>query len=124
MLHKCANSSCRAQFRYLNQGRLFEVEIQYSESPSGDQCKRCNDKRQIMWCWLCNLCEASNTLRFDPGRGLVTVSSLGDSACAVATTISQLSPKAAASIARVLIRTLDLDWKTLGQTGRHHRTNC
>jgi len=26
MLHKCANSSCRAQFRYLNQGRLFELK--------------------------------------------------------------------------------------------------
>ena len=29
MLHKCANPVWCAQFRYLHQGKLFEVEVQY-----------------------------------------------------------------------------------------------
>ncbi len=36
MLHKCANPVCCAQFRYLHQGKLFELEIQYVESTLGD----------------------------------------------------------------------------------------
>ena len=40
VLQKCANPVCDAQFRYLDQGQLFEVEIQYSQSP------RPNDPRE------------------------------------------------------------------------------
>ena len=36
MLHKCANPVCSAQFLYLPQGRLFEVEIQPFERFSID----------------------------------------------------------------------------------------
>ena len=48
MLHKCANPVCCAQFRYLNQGKLFEVEIQYVESTLGDgQGKLGNGKGHV-----------------------------------------------------------------------------
>jgi hypothetical protein len=118
MLHKCANPVCPVQFRFLNQGKLFEIEIQYLESPSGDQCKRCNDKRQFAWYWLCNLCEVGNTLRFDSARGLVTISSLAGSKC-METTISEITPKAVAGISQVLIRPIGQDWKTSVRREEH-----
>ena len=34
MLHKCANPACDARFRYLRQGRLFEVETHYRDGAS------------------------------------------------------------------------------------------
>ena len=54
---------------------------------------------------------ALHTLRCDStdGGGLVMVSSLGGSEEALTTAIPQSSPKAAAGIARVLIRPLELD---------------
>ncbi len=110
VLHKCANPVCCAQFRYLHQGKLFELEIQYVESTLGDaQGKLGNGKGHIERCWLCDQCAAHIALRFDRRRGLVMVSSLGGSEEALTTAIPQSSPKAAAGIARVLIRPLELD---------------
>ena len=40
VLHKCANPVCCAQFRYLNQGKLSEVEIQYVESNFGRRSRQ------------------------------------------------------------------------------------
>ena len=110
MLHKCANPVCCAEFRYLHQGKLFEVETQYSESLSDDgQGRPCNGKRHVERCWLCDQCAAHIALRFDRRRGLVMVSPLGDCEEVATTTIPQSSPKGAAGIARVLIRPLDLE---------------
>jgi hypothetical protein len=109
VLQECANPACCAQFRYLNQGKLFEVEIEYVESTLEDaQGKLGNGKGHIERCWLCDQCAAHIALRFDR-RGLVMLSSLGGSEEPLTTAIPQSSPKAAAGIARVLIRPLELD---------------
>ena len=80
MLQRCANPVCCAQFRYLNQGKLFEVEIEYVESTLEDaQGKLGNGRGHIERCWLCDQCAAHIALRFDRRRGLVMVSSLGGS---------------------------------------------
>jgi hypothetical protein len=101
VLHKCANPVCRAQFRYLHQGRLLEVETQYFESPSvSGQGKVRNGKGHIERYWLCDQCVAHSVLRFDRRRGLLMVSG-GDSEGVVTTTVPQSSPKVAAEIARV-----------------------
>jgi len=99
----------RREFRYLHQGKLFEVEIQYVERPSGSQGKLGNGKGHVERCWLCDQCAAHIVLRFDRQRGLVVVSSFEDSKEAPTTAILQTSGKAAAGIARVLVRPLDLD---------------
>jgi len=105
VLHKCANPACSAEFRYLHQGRLFEVETQYFETPSGDgHGKPCNGKGHIERYWLCDQCVVHIALRFDRRKGLLVVSSLGDFEAGVTAVIPQSSPKAAAGIARVLIR--------------------
>ena len=110
MLHKCVNPACRAQFLYLSQGRLFEVEIRYLDSPWGDgQDKLANGKAHVERCWLCDQCAACIALRFDPRQGLIILSSLGDSEGVGTAGIMQSSTPATARIARVLLRALDMD---------------
>lgn len=51
MLSKCANPACSAQFRYLRQGRIFNLEIKtLSSDGSGEaHCK-------VEHYWLCDRC--------------------------------------------------------------------
>lgn len=117
VLDKCANPACWAQFRYLHQGKLFGVEIQYVESSSGNgHGKLVNGKGCVERCWLCDLCAANVTLRFDRHLGLVMISSLGDTEGAVMPQVSQSSSTPGA-IARVLVRPLDLEL-TVSSRGR------
>lgn len=110
VLNKCANPVCSNQFRYLHQGKLFEVEVQYTESQSSDgQTKPGNGKGHVERCWLCDQCAASITLRFDARRGAVMVSSLRSSEQALSTVLSQSNGGPTARIVRVLIRPLDLE---------------
>lgn len=107
VLQKCANPGCRAQFRYLHQGKLFEVEMQYFDSPSGDnRGKLGSGKAQIERCWLCDHCAAYIVLRFDRRRGVIMVSSAGHSEEKLTL---QLNGRTASEIERVLIRPLDWD---------------
>ena len=73
MVRKCANPACYAQFRFLHQGKLFEVEIQYRECPCGKGTSS-NSKRYVERYWLCDQCAAHITLQFDPRRGVVLMS--------------------------------------------------
>jgi len=110
VLNKCANPVCSAQFRYLHQGKLFEVEVQYADSLTGDgQAKPGNGKRHAERCWLCDECAAHITLRFDARRGVVMVSSLTGSEETLTTAFSQSNGGTASGIARVLARRLDVD---------------
>jgi transposase-like protein len=110
VLNKCANPVCSNQFRYLHQGKLFEVEVQYNESQSSDgETKPGNGKGHVERCWLCDQCAANITLRFDARRGAVMVSSLRSSEEALTTVLSQSNGGSTARIVRVLIRPLDLE---------------
>jgi hypothetical protein len=116
VLHKCVNPACRAQFLYLRQGRLFEVEIRYLDSPWGDgQDKLGNGKAHVERCWLCDQCAACIALRFDPRQGLIILSSLGDSEDVGTAGILQSSEQETSQIPRVLIRPLDLDLTALAR---------
>ncbi len=111
MLHKCANPACCAQFRYLHQGKLFEVEIQYFDNLSGNgRGNLCNRKGQVERCWLFDWCVTRMALRVDPQHGVAIVSSPGDGEKVVTRAILQSRPTAAGRIARVLVRPLDLDF--------------
>jgi hypothetical protein len=119
VLNKRANPVCSAQFRYLHQGRLFEVEVQYAESPTSDgQTKPVKGKGNAERCWFCDECAAHITLRFDAQWGVVMVSSLTGSEVALTTAISQSNGGTAARIARVLFRRLDLDLELTVSTRR------
>lgn len=49
MLSKCANPVCSAPFRYLGDGRLFQVELQIVKGSS-------KPVRKIEHFWLCDPC--------------------------------------------------------------------
>jgi hypothetical protein len=51
MISKCANPACAAQFRYLHEGRVFNIEIPVpSARPADLSCHR------IEHFWLCEGC--------------------------------------------------------------------
>ena len=142
MLHKCANPVCGAQFRYLHQGWLFEVEIHHVESiSSGGRGKSWNGNRQVERWWLCELCAACISLQFDPQRGLVMVSSVEGSEQVVFATVQSsnptvqssnpktanpktANPRTAAGIVRILVRPLDLDRAAWTQRRARVRLNA
>jgi ssDNA-binding Zn-finger/Zn-ribbon topoisomerase 1 len=53
-----ANPQCAARLRYLSQGRLFRLEVEY-------------DKDEYFW--LCADCASKMVLKVEKGRGVVTV---------------------------------------------------
>jgi len=109
VLLKCANPLCSAQFRYLHEGRLFEVETQYYETLSDNgQRKLRNCKGHVELYWLCDQCAAHVALRFDQERCAVMLSLQGGSGNTMETAIPHPASKPATGIARVLIRPLDL----------------
>jgi hypothetical protein len=65
MVAKCANPSCDAPFRYLNQGKLFQVERRGAKgvSPTG---------HNVEHYWLCTGCAQQFTLTRD-ADGVVAV---------------------------------------------------
>jgi hypothetical protein len=106
VLRKCANPVCYVPFRYLHQGKLVEVEIQYRECFCGKGTFS-NGKRCVERCWLCDPCAAHIALQFDPRRGVVLMSCPGE-AGGVATTSILFHGRDGAEIERVLIRPSDL----------------
>ena len=122
MLNKCANPVCSAQFRFLHQGKLFEVEVQYAESLTSGQTKPGNGKGHAERCWLCDECAAHISLRFDARRGVVMVSSLTGSEETLTTAFSQSNGGTASGIARVLVRRLDVDLDLTVSTRRRSAT--
>ena len=76
MLHKCANPNCIVRFRFLGQGKLFQIESEYLEAPSAVQertAQRSRSSRRIERYWLCDECASTLTLTFDQSHGIVTV---------------------------------------------------
>ena len=110
MLHKCVNPDCSAQFRYLHQGRLFEIEIQYLETAdsAGRGTLRIG-KGYVERCWLCDRCATHTALRFDPRRGVVMASSLGRPEGVITLATPQSMVNGATGRTRALIRLLDMN---------------
>ncbi|MGH9578048.1 MAG: hypothetical protein ACRD3R_11480, partial [Terriglobales bacterium] len=71
MISKCANPYCGTPFRYLREGKLFQLytgpEAQSSTGP--DQ----KSDRHMECFWLCGRCAATLRLEFEKKEGVVTV---------------------------------------------------
>jgi hypothetical protein len=68
MLAKCLNAGCDAKFRYLNQGRIFNIEIPFAKT---------NGERSFLKAecfWLCENC--SQTMKVIVDNGTVTTAPL------------------------------------------------
>jgi hypothetical protein len=53
MLSKCANPACSARFRYLRQGRIFNMEV--GAPPSNGEREA---SHKVEHFWLCDNCSA------------------------------------------------------------------
>lgn len=70
MLSKCANPDCSTPFRYLRDGKLFEIETNgQMESTSGAK----KPMRRVEFFWLCGGCAAELTVINDHDKGVITV---------------------------------------------------
>jgi len=65
MLAKCANPICGAHFRYLKQGRIFNVPV------FGTDDRSCAWPRRVEHFWLCSNCCITLTLVWRAGRAEV-----------------------------------------------------
>lgn len=65
MLAKCANPICGAHFRYLKQGRIYNVPIYCVEDTSRSGPKR------VEHFWLCSNCCTTLTLTWRDGQAVV-----------------------------------------------------
>ncbi len=75
MVQTCANPECAAPFRYLRQGRLFQVDRDPAGRLVGGPFLISEDGRphRLEYFWLCGDCAQHMTLAIDPGRGVVAV---------------------------------------------------
>jgi hypothetical protein len=72
MLHKCANPACSIPFRSLREGKLFLAETFPSNlGVAFDGNRRKVSRREHFW--LCDVCCAHFTLRFDTTLGMLAV---------------------------------------------------
>lgn len=75
MLAKCANPSCSAVFRHLQEGKLFRLETEITlASPVSFGA---GDPGKTEYFWLCSRCSKTVTLRFGQD-GTIVVGELPD----------------------------------------------
>ena len=61
MLSKCANPACLARFRYLHEGRIFNIEAGTASESNGSPIHK------IEHFWLCESCAQSLTVVVENG---------------------------------------------------------
>lgn len=76
MLRKCANNTCSNPFRRLSEGKLFQVETEYSAPAPVPKLRASGSTRplhRIEHYWLCDECSSFLTLTFEKGQGMITI---------------------------------------------------
>jgi hypothetical protein len=66
MIAKCANPICGAHFRYLNQGRIYNVPVYPPDS--GPQAQSKVGPQRVEHFWLCSVCCVTLTLVLRNGK--------------------------------------------------------
>jgi hypothetical protein len=69
MLSKCANPACAVPFRYLRDGRLYQIDTADGPRAVTDG----KPSQRFEYFWLCGQCAASMTLAFQRGKGVIMV---------------------------------------------------
>lgn len=70
MLSKCANPACTHPFRYLRDGKLFQMETGVGGPRLvGDK----KPEHRVEYFWLCSACAPRMTLTYQPGKGVMAV---------------------------------------------------
>jgi len=72
MLAKCANPSCPASFRYVQEGRLFRLEADPELTPPVNSYA--SSQSRVEYFWLCSRCSELMALRLGQDGTVVPVS--------------------------------------------------
>lgn len=67
MLSKCANPVCSATFRYLHQGRIFQLVL----TPAAELAAAENGLLRVERFWLCDACSKEMNVIWDGARAKV-----------------------------------------------------
>ena len=70
MMSKCANPSCPSVFRYLREGKLFQVPAGVSAraaAAKGSEVRKLPARDEFFW--LCGTCSKELTIQVDPVAG-------------------------------------------------------
>ncbi len=67
MLSKCANPDCSAPFRYLHEGKLFNLEPMPAEALPGAHGESLL-QHKVQHFWLCTQCASTLTLAVEQGQ--------------------------------------------------------
>ncbi|MGZ4790145.1 MAG: hypothetical protein ACXVZX_16625, partial [Terriglobales bacterium] len=70
MLSKCANPACSRPFRYLRDGKIFEIDSTHNNGVEAGEKKTA---RRVEFYWLCGDCSAELTIIDDHEKGVITV---------------------------------------------------
>jgi len=70
MLSKCANPACSTPFRYLRDGKIFEIDSKREAAPESKDHKA---TRRVEFFWLCGECSPQLTVINDHEKGVITV---------------------------------------------------
>jgi ribosomal protein S14 len=62
MVGKCANPECSAPFRYLHEGKLFQVDMRELPGGRGAICDLCGRASHVRHFWLCDACARTMTV--------------------------------------------------------------
>ena len=76
MLAKCANPACSTKFLRMTEGKLFQVETEFSArsvNRNGHGIAKITPRRRTEHFWLCAECAPFVTLAFDRREGILTV---------------------------------------------------
>ncbi len=71
MISKCANPNCGAPFRYLREGKLFQLYTGSQPASAGGTDAKTS--RQMEYFWLCGRCAATLRLEFQKKNGAAIV---------------------------------------------------
>lgn len=71
MLSKCANPACSQPFRYLRDGKLFEIET--NVGPDNSVAGEKKTSRRVEFFWLCGQCSTELMVINDKIQGVITI---------------------------------------------------
>lgn len=67
MMSKCANPGCSSTFRYLREGKLFQVPASDPSMPA-ERAEEASARDEFFW--LCGECSKGLTIAVDPVMGV------------------------------------------------------
>lgn len=76
MLGKCANPECKANFRYLHEGRVFAIYVPATKAQYGGEIRAAR-MPCVQYYWLCPDCLQHINIEYDEASDRIVVHSHG-----------------------------------------------